>query len=202
MTTPEGPSEQRPPEAARAALLIVDMIGTWDFPDGAAMLERAQAIAPCVQRLAASFREAGRPVIYVNDNYGQWRSDFPRLLEAAANAGPMQARLVETLRPAADDYFVLKPKHSAFFATPLELLLHHLGTRRLVLTGVTADQCVMATAMDAKQRECEVVVVSDGVTALDDARTAAALKHFREVLQLATCSAAQIDATLLAQHGR
>ncbi|HEU4459766.1 MAG TPA: isochorismatase family cysteine hydrolase [Methylibium sp.] len=179
-----------------AALLIVDMIGTWQFPDGAAMLARAQAIAPRIARLAAGFRRAGLPVVYVNDNHGQWRSDFKHLLAAAAGAGAAQARLVERLKPADDDYFVLKPKHSAFYATPLELLLDHLGSLRLVLTGVTADQCVMATAMDAKQREREVIVAGDAVAALDDARTEAALRHCREALQIATCSTAELEAKL------
>jgi nicotinamidase-related amidase len=63
------------------------------------------------------------------------------------------------------DYFMFKPKHSAFFCTPLESLLGQLGIRRLLLTGITSHQCVLFTAMDAYVREYEISVPRDCVGA-------------------------------------
>ena len=69
------------------------------------------------------------------------------------------------MRPDRRDYFILKPKHSAFFSTPLELLLEHLGARTLILTGLLADSCILFTAQDAHLRGYRVVVPSDCVAA-------------------------------------
>jgi nicotinamidase-related amidase len=58
---------------------------------------------------------------------------------------------------------VLKPKHSAFLATPLPVLLAKLSVRRLWLSGMTADSCVLATALDANAREFDVVLAREAV---------------------------------------
>jgi nicotinamidase-related amidase len=172
-----------------SALLVIDMISGWDYPDAAPVLARALAIAPRVQRLAERCRAAGVPVIYASDNRGRWRSDQRELVRAALAEGREDtpgARLTRALAPQGDDYFVLKPRHSAFFATPLELLLRDLGAARVVLAGVSADQCVLATAGDARMRQLDVVVPRDCVAAPTPARTRAAVRHFAEVLGVPT----------------
>jgi len=90
------------------------------------------------------------------------------------------------LAPVADDYFVLKPKHSAFFATPLELLLDHLQARRLIVTGTTTDQCVACTVADARMRDFEVVVPRDCVASMTRERNLSALAQLREALLVTT----------------
>jgi nicotinamidase-related amidase len=153
------------------ALLVIDMLSGWDFPDAQALLRQALRITPRIARLAERCRGAGVPVIYANDNRGRWRSDVHQVVKSAleedraghdrpAAAG---ARITRALEPRAEDYVVLKPRASAFHATPLELLLQHLGVRRLILTGVSSDQCVLVTAHEAHMREFEVQIPRDCV---------------------------------------
>lgn len=88
---------------------------------------------------------------------------------------------------------MLKPKHSAFHATPLDLLLRHLGTRRLVLGGVSSDQCVLYTAADARMRDYDIVVARDCVATQSDERNERALHHFQQALGIETPLSTQID---------
>jgi nicotinamidase-related amidase len=118
----------------------------------------------------------------VNDNPGRWRSDGAALIRNAMAADSKGAEVAATLQPGKDDYFILKPRHSAFFATPLELLLDHMGARRLILTGVSSHQCVLFTANDAHLRNYELIVPSDCVAGPSQAQTSFALKYFRSVL--------------------
>lgn len=115
------------PAAGHTALLIIDMISCWDFPDAEKLLPGAHFIAGRIAALKARCTRAGVPAIYVNDNRGRWRSDFPKLVELSLASGGAGAEITSTLLPEETDYFVLKPKQSAFFATPLELLLAYQG---------------------------------------------------------------------------
>lgn len=175
--------------AARAGapvLLITDMISTWDFPDADRLLPHALAIAPRIARLKARCRAAGVPVVYANDNLGRWRSDLHALVERSLQAGGAGAEITAQLAPEAEDYVVLKPKHSAFYSTPLELLLQDLRSGTLVIAGVASDQCVLATAADARMRDRDVLVPRDCVAAQSPARSRAAILHFETVLRLPT----------------
>ena len=162
---------------SQTALLMIDWFSPWDFPEREQVLLHAEPAAGRAGRVLVRARHSGVPVIYANDNFGQWRSDFQSVVEVAAAAGDVPARIVRALHPMASDYFVLKPRHSAFFATPLELLLSHLGTRRLVLTGVATDLCVLATAVDARMRDLDVVVLKDATAARSIAQHAAACRQ-------------------------
>ncbi|WP_330832595.1 cysteine hydrolase family protein [Piscinibacter sp.] len=172
--------------AGATALLIADMISSWRFDDAERLLPRAAAIASHIAALKARCRRAGVPVIYANDNHGMWRSDFRQVVQGAQAEGGAGARIAEQLAPDDDDYFVLKPKHSAFFLTPLDLLLQHLKVKRLVITGVASDQCVVATAVDARMRDFEVVVPRDCVATQSAPRNRRAIEHFEEALSVPT----------------
>src|SRR5690606_38048980 len=133
-------------------LLIVDMINPLDFRGGPAMLPQAVAAARRIAALKRRLKPDGVPVIYANDNFTKWRMGFADIIEICAQSS-RGAALTEILMPEEDDHFVLKPKHSAFFEAPLETLLAKLKVRRLILTGVATDGCVLATALDAHMRE-------------------------------------------------
>jgi nicotinamidase-related amidase len=163
-------------------LLIIDMLSDWTFPDADALIGPAAAIAPAIAALKARCREAGVPVIYANDNQGRWRSDFRQVLEKALDCGGTPREIAEALKPDADDYFILKPKHSAFFSTPLELLLQHLQADRLILTGVATDQCIVSTAHDARMRDYEVVVAADCTATQSTERQQRALAQLAEAM--------------------
>jgi nicotinamidase-related amidase len=125
-------------------------------------------------------------VIYANDNRGRWRSDFPALVEEALRQGGLGSKIAAALKPEADDYFLLKPKQSAFFGTPLELLLQHLKAHRLILTGVASDQCVLVTATEAGMRDLAVVVPRDCVASQSRMRNMLVLRQLEEFQKLPT----------------
>lgn len=169
------------PDRARAAVLVIDVINDFDFPGGERLARRARPMARPLATLLGRARRAEVPVIYVNDNFGRWRSNFPSLIEhCAASRG---AHLTALLRPESDDYFVLKLKHSAFYASPLELLLESLGVDTLILTGLTAESCVFFTACDAYLRDFRIVIAPDCVVSGDASRKRAALDHLRSILR-------------------
>jgi len=164
--------------AARAtALVVIDMFSAWDFPDADALGRAAIRAAGCIAALKRRCDGAGVPTVFVNDNRGRWRSDAPGIVAESAVASRTGAAIAERLRPGEQDYFVLKPKHSAFFATPLDLLLRHLRVRRLIVSGVAADQCVLLAAIEARMQDYDVVVPTDCVGAQTAARNASALRH-------------------------
>lgn len=167
---------------ARDALLLVDVINRFDFPGSEALLRRALPAARRIAALAARAREAGVPVVYANDNYGRWRSDFRATLSRCLDPRCRGKAVASLLRPAPRDYFVLKPRHSAFYASPLELLLRELRVRRVVVTGFAADSCVQATAIDAYMRGFELAVPADCVAAESDRAARAAVAQMRDML--------------------
>jgi nicotinamidase-related amidase len=175
------------------ALLIIDMVSAWDFPGAGQLGAAAVAIVPRIAALKRRCVEAGVPAIFVNDNHGHWQSDFRQLVMRSMEKGESPGRTIaESLRPGPDDYSVLKPKHSAFFATPLDLLLRHLGVKRLIVTGVASDQCIVMSASDARMRDYDVVVPADCVAAQTVQRNRQALDYLRGAQKIKTTASARI----------
>lgn len=155
------------------ALLIIDMFSHFDFADGERLAPLALDAAHAIAALRAAFDERGWPVIYSNDNFGDWKCGFRELVEACLrNPGPAGA-IATLLRPDAGHYSVLKPKHSAFLASPLQMLLQKLEVDTIVLAGMALDSCVLATAIDAKSRELRCLVANEATAALPGRRAAA-----------------------------
>ena len=179
------------PDKHNTALLIIDMINDMQFPEAPMLLEFAIPMAKRIKALAARARRAGVPVIYVNDNFGRWRSDFKALVKHCLHSpGKQLARL---LTPKAKDYFVLKPKHSAFHSTTLDLLLKHLGARRLILTGMAANICVLFTANDAYLRDFKLSVPRDCVCANTQEDNDHALAQMQKILKADIRAAARLN---------
>ena len=170
------------PDESDVALLLVDVINDLEFKGGERLLPVALTAADRLAALARRARRAGVPVIYANDNFGRWRSDFSTLLARVLGEDVRGRPIAERLRPEPTDYVVLKPKHSAFFSTTLDLLLRYLKTRTLVIGGFTADRCVLFTASDAFIRDFHVVIPSDGVASLDARSNRLALAQMRTLL--------------------
>lgn len=187
------------PDHSPAALLIIDMINDLEFEGGGRLLPQAVAAARRIAALRRRARTAGVPVTYANDNFGRWRSDFRQAVDHCLRDGVRGKPLAEILPPEKDDYYVLKPKHSGFYATGLGTLLDHLGARRLILTGITGDTCVLATAMDAFLRDFELHVPSDCVAAIRPRDNRGALAHMKRVLGARTAPAASLDLKRLAR---
>jgi nicotinamidase-related amidase len=159
-------------------------------------------MADRVVELKGRARRAGVPVVYVNDNFGRWRSDFNTQVEHCLREGCRGRPLAERLRPGEEDYFVLKPKHSGFFSTTLDLLLEYLGTRAGVLAGLAGDICVLFTANDAYMRDLAVVVPADCVASNSEGSNRVALKQMGRVLKADTRPSAELDLeALVARFG-
>ena len=126
------------------------------------------------------------PVIYVNDNFGKWKSDFRLTVDHCLRAESRGREIVETLRPDEDDYFVLKPKHSGFFSTTLETLLHYVGAKRLILTGIAGNFCVLFTANDAYMRDFNLAIPDDCCVSNTRRENDEALKLMRKFLKADT----------------
>lgn len=163
-------------------LLILDMISDFDFPQGGEVLRAAQRIAPRIAALKRRAVLAGIPAVYVNDNLGRWRSDTTALVARCVDEAARGCEVVQQIAPTADDFVLLKPKHSGFYATPLAALLEAAQARRLILTGLSAHQCILFTANDAYVREFELCVPADCVGAPERGQTRFALKYFSSVL--------------------
>lgn len=183
------------------ALLVIDMISSWDFPDAPPLLAHATRITPCIAALRRRCKRAGLPVVYANDNRGQWRSDFSRLIRASLDHGGAGAQITRALEPEHDDYFVLKPKHSAFFSTPLELLLQDLQVRQLIVTGVSSDQCVLHTVGDARMRDYEVIVPADCIATQTAQRNRRVVAHFENVMKVRVTRSPSLRLPRMKPHG-
>ena len=171
------------PDKSEAALLLIDGINPLEFDGGEKLLTHALPMASAIEVFKRRANEARIPAIYVNDNFGRWRSDFPKLV-AQFLAPDIRGRpIVQRLAPEEDDYFVLKPKHSAFFQTNLEILLRYLGATTLILTGMAGDICVLFSANDAYMRDFEIFVPPDCIASEEAEYNRQVLELMRRVLK-------------------
>lgn len=175
-----------PVDVSKTALLVIDMINTYDHKDADLLLPSAGAVVPVVADLLRRARGRSLPVIYVNDNFGEWRSCRDELLEEALN-GP-HGSLVDPLKPDEDSLFVLKARHSVFYETPLEYLLRHQGIDQLVLTGQVTEQCVLYSALDAHIRHFQVTVPKDAVAHIHEDLAQAALRMMERNMGARVCT--------------
>ena len=164
------------PAPGGVGLVIIDMINDLDYPGADPLIAAAQAIVPTLLALRQEADQVEIPVVYVNDNFGQWHSERSRLVEHCRRPQAPARRIVEALAPRDGDYFVIKPQFSGFYATNLQVLLPKLGVDRLVLVGQAADICVLFTAADAHMRDYGLWAPSNAVAGEDDQRTAWALE--------------------------
>lgn len=181
------------PDHSGAALLLIDVINDFEFDDGEGLFRQALPIGQNIARLKQNAHRVGIPTIYVNDNFGKWRSDFRKTISHCREDGVRGKPFVELLLPNEEDYFVLKPKHSGFYSTTLDLLLKHLTATNLILTGIAGNNCVLFTANDAYMRDFKLFVPSDCVVSVDSKDNDYALKQMEKVLKADIRPAHELD---------
>ena len=179
------------PDKSKAALLLIDVINDFDFPEGEELLRLAMPAGKNIAALKQRAKAAGIPAVYVNDNFGKWQSDFKKIVSHCSNARGKE--FVEMLLPDEEDYFVLKPKHSGFYSTSLHLLLTHLGVENLILTGIAGNNCVLFTANDAYMRDFKIFIPSDCVVSNTEEENLHALKQMETVLKADIAPGAELD---------
>jgi nicotinamidase-related amidase len=181
------------PDQCSVALVLIDVINDMEFDTGAALFENALPAAKKLSKMRARAKDAGVPVIYVNDNFGKWRSDFRQQLGHVLEDGVRGEPIARLLEPDEDDYFVLKAKHSGFYDTQLDLLINYLQVRTLVIAGFTTDMCVLFTASDAYLRDLVIVLPPDCSAASSVEYHERALEHMTRVLHVKPIPSTEID---------
>jgi nicotinamidase-related amidase len=180
------------PDKSDVALVLIDVINDLEFDAGEQLLQFALPMARNIVELKRRAMAAGVPVIYVNDNFGRWQSNFNVQVEHVLHDGVRGQPIAELLVPGENDYFVLKPKHSGFFSTTLDLLLDYLEVKTVILTGIAGNICVLFTANDAYLRDFKVVVPSDCVASNTDEQNRVALDVMQQILKADTRPSAEI----------
>jgi nicotinamidase-related amidase len=179
------------------ALLLIDVINDLAFAGSEELVAQAEPMAIRLSTLKRRATAAGIPTIYINDNFGQWRSDFRRTVAHCTSRSSPGRRVSRRLRPTARDYFVLKPKHSGFFDTTLDTLLETLRIRRVILTGIAGNICVLFTANDAYMRDLKIFTPADCIVSNTPADNDHALRQIEVVLK-----GVVTPSTQLRFHGR
>lgn len=164
----------------KTALLIIDMFNDFDFEGADNLLKNTEPIVENIIKLKRHFKDQDLPVIYCNDNFGQWKDsteDIVRHVETSKGKD-----IAEKLSPKDKEYFIIKPKHSVFYGTQLDILLRQLEVERLVMTGIASDICILFSANDGYMREYELHVPQDCVAAETEKRNESALTVINETL--------------------
>lgn len=178
------------------ALLLIDVINDLDFEGNERLIAEVPQLAENLHQLKSAAVAAKIPVIYLNDNFRKWRSNFNDQLEHCLNSDVPGRPLAEKLKPTEKDYFVLKPMHSGFYGTPLEILLADLGVKKLILAGIATDICVMYTANDAYMRGFELLILYDCVISNTSIDKTYALDKMKELLKARICSISELEREL------
>ena len=181
------------PDKSDIAIVLIDVINDLEFDEGDQLLETALPAAKNIARLKQRAREAKVPIIYVNDNFGRWRSDFNTIVDRCLHSDVRGRPIAELLVPDEDDYFVLKPKHSGFFSTTLDLLLEYLGVRTLIVAGFAGNNCVLFTANDAYMRDYKLIIPADCTASNTPADNETALQQMSQVLKADIRPSTEID---------
>lgn len=181
------------PDDSSVVLILIDLINDFEFDGADPMLTNTLAIAQPTAKLKKNAKAAGIPVIYVNDNFGKWQSDFRKLVDHCLEDNVKGRPIAQVLRPDERDYFVLKPKHSAFYSTSLDLLLRYLKANTLILTGIAGNICVLFTASDAYMRDFNLLVPQDCIASETEADNQHALAYMAKVLKADTRPSTDID---------
>jgi nicotinamidase-related amidase len=172
------------------ALIVVDMLNTYDHPDAEKLMPSVEAVLPAVRDLVDRARRDGTRTIYVNDNQGPWTWSREELLQHALEGA--RPDLVEPIAPPDDAYFLVKARHTVFYGTPLEYLLGQEEIERLVLVGQVTEQCILYSALDAYVRHLHVTVPRDAVAHIHEDLAEAALRMMERNMQAEIADAAGV----------
>lgn len=171
---------------SKYALLILDMMNTFDFKEGEKLLPYALKCSKKIHALKRQCNKKKIPVIYVNDNFGKWKSNWKDIYELCSNESCKGQKIATLMKPSEEDYFVLKPKHSGFYSTVLDLLLKDLGVKTIIITGIAGNICVMFTANDAHMRDYKVIIPKDCIASNTKTDNNYALHQFENVFSFKT----------------
>jgi nicotinamidase-related amidase len=160
-------------------LLVVDVLDDFDHENAEPLLASFRSRGATMARAIALAREAGVPVIYVNDDRDRWDSDAPALAREAAS-GP-GGDVIRQIAPRDGDRVLLKHRYSAFDHTALDLLLGAESTERVLVMGAATEGCVVQTALDAREHGLKATILVDACATTDAELEATALRYAEDV---------------------
>ncbi|CAF1517783.1 unnamed protein product [Didymodactylos carnosus] len=169
------------PDHNDTVLLLIDVINDMNFEGNEELIKRIDDVGKRISDLKHAAKASGIPVVYVNDNFSRWQSNFQALLEHCLEEDVPGKGLAKLLTPDKDDYFVLKPKHSGFYCTPLDILLDHFRAKSLILAGFAGNICVLFTANDAYMRGYKIYVPGDCIDSNTVEENEASLKQMEKL---------------------
>ena len=175
----------------RSALVVVDMLNPYEHEDADRLVDSVRDTLPAMCELVARAREQDVPLVWVNDNHGDWSACRPQVVERALNGRAPE--LVEPIAPPEDAGFVVKARHSIFYQTQMEYLLREQGVERIVLVGQVTEQCILYSALDAYVRHFTVAVPCDAVAAIHRDLAGAALRMMERNMRADVAAAADCD---------
>jgi nicotinamidase-related amidase len=175
-------------------LLVVDMLNSYDHPDGEPLRESAREVVPVLGDLLQTAREYELPVIWINDNHDDWTAGRHGLTESALEGAGHE--LIDPIAPPDDAPFVIKARHSIFYGTQMEYMLREHDLNRIILTGQVTEQCILYSALDAYVRHFEVAIVKDAVAHIDSEFADAALRMMERNMRAEIHTAAEVGDAL------
>ena len=167
------------------------MLNTYEHDDAEPLTASVERTVEPLSGLIARARDEDVELIYVNDNYGDWKSSQEELADRALNGS--RGDLVEPLLPPEGADFVIKARHTIFYMTPLEYLLGQKEIDHLILTGQVTEQCILYSALDAYVRHLEVTVPRDGVAHIHEDLAGAALAMMERNMSADITSCADVS---------
>jgi len=165
----------------KKALLVIDLLE--DFFKEGRLADHRQKLTTAINELVDEAHKNGILVIWVRQEYKADLSDAPlynrknnKLITIQGTKG---CQLLPELHYETEDSQIVKKRYSAFFNTDLDKLLEKLNVNTLIITGINTMTCVRTTAIDAYQRDYEVILALDGVDAYDEEQHENSIKYLQ-----------------------
>jgi nicotinamidase-related amidase len=160
--------------AGQTAVIVVDMLNRYEHEDADSLCDSVEQSLPTMCEIVDSARRGDMPLVYVNDNYGNWAASRTELSESALDG--RRPSLIEPIVPQDGVAFVTKARHSIFYETQLDYMLRERGISRVLLVGQVTEQCILYSAVDAYVRHYEIVVPANAVAHIHEDLARAALR--------------------------
>lgn len=168
----------------KTAILMIDLINDFHFEEGDLLLKHTRQIIPHLKKLKEYAHKHHYPIIYVNDHYETWSTNYREIAETCRT--PENDDIIQLGLPEKEDYFIMKPQMSAFFRTPLGSLLEELQIEHLIMAGIAGNICILFSANDAHMRGYTLHVPENCIASNTKKHNEEAIQLMRQVFNAKT----------------
>ena len=163
------------------AMIIIDL--QQEFFENGRLAQHREELVSATNELADAAHNHDIPVIWIRQEYKVDLSDAPLYNRKNSKLVTIEntdgCKLLPELHIIKDDHHIIKKRYSAFYNTDLEKLLKDLSVDTLIVTGINTMTCVRTTAIDAYQRDFNVILALDAVDAYDVEQHENSLKYLQ-----------------------